>query len=108
MAARRRKRAVGRLLPWLSGGSINFGDGLCLLHGLDALCPGHQFGRLTGLEGTARTNCERDCRHAFVIRHVGDDDEVIVAKAQPSADEFATYSFARRFPYSFDSVLRVL
>src|ERR1700687_1906839 len=72
----------------LSGGLVDLGDRVRLLHSRYRLGPGHQHGRLGGLEGAPCGNGQRDGGHALIVRHVGDDGEIVVTKAIPTTNEF--------------------
>src|ERR1700736_1689473 len=92
----------------LSGGLISLGDGVRLLHALHAFRPRHQHSCFRRFDGAACGYGKRDCRHAFVVRHIGDDHEIIFTKAIPAANELAPDGLASRTADGFNSVLRVL
>src|ERR1700747_2980508 len=92
----------------LSGGLIGPGDGLRLPHTSDAFGARHQDRRLARLEGAACSNSQRDCRHTLVIRHIADEDDIILAEAIPTAHEFTADGLARLTTDGFNSVLRLL
>src|SRR5690242_11900957 len=92
----------------LSGRLIDLGDGVRLLHSPEAFRPRHQNGCLAGLDGAACGYSQSNCRHTFVVWHIGNDDEIIVAEAIPTANEFAPDRLTRRPAYGFNPVLRVL
>jgi hypothetical protein len=58
----------------LTGGLIGLGDGIRFFEGC------HAFRRPAGLDGAARGDAQRDRRHASVVRHIGDDDNVILTE----------------------------
>ena len=63
---------------------------------------------LLALSGAARSDSQRDCRHTFVVRHIADEDYIIVAEAIPTPNEFTPDGLARLTPDGFNSVLRIL
>src|ERR1700688_3309610 len=64
---------------FLSGGLITFDDGLRLLQGRHKFRPGHQCSGLAGLDCATRRNRYGDGSHALDVRHVGDQNSVIIA-----------------------------
>src|SRR6476661_1552384 len=71
----------------LTGGLIDPGDRIGLLHARYRLGPGHQHGRLGGLDGASCGNGQRDGGHGLIVRDIGDDGEIVVAEAIPATNE---------------------
>src|ERR1700688_5061280 len=83
-SGRRRNRAT-----CLSGRLVDLGDRIRLLHSRYRLGPGHQHGRLGGLEGASCGNGQRDGGHALIVWDIVDDGEIVVTEAIPTTNEFA-------------------
>src|ERR1700686_3384909 len=64
---------------FLSGGLITFDDGLRLLQGRHKFRPGHQCSGMAGLDCATRRNRYGDGSHALDVRHVSDQNNVIIA-----------------------------
>jgi hypothetical protein len=92
----------------LSGRLIGLGDVGRLLHGPNSLRPRHQYRRLAGLDGAACGYSHRDCCHTLVVRHIGDENEIIITEAIPTTNQFAPDGLACRTSRGFNSVLRIL
>jgi hypothetical protein len=82
----------------LTGGLIDLGDRVGLLHARYSLGPGHQHGRLGGLDGASCGNGQRDRSHALIVRDIGDDGEIVVTEAIPTTNELAPNGLAERRP----------
>ena len=63
----------------LSGGLITFDHGLRLLQGRHKLRPRHQCSGMAGLDCATCHNRYGDGSHALDVRHVGDQNNVIIA-----------------------------
>src|SRR5260221_974757 len=91
----------------LSGWLVDLGDRVRLLHTRYSFGPGHQDGRLGGLDGASCCNGQRDGSHALIVRDIGDDGEIVVTEAIPTTNEFTPDGLARSTAHSFNSVLRL-
>src|SRR6202043_210434 len=91
----------------LSSGLVGFGDSASLLHGAHGLRSRHRHSRLANLEGSTGRKSQRDCRHALIVRHVGDEDAIIVAEAVPAIHELAPGGLARLRAAGFKAILWV-
>jgi len=93
--------------PKLPGWLIGLGDGVRLLHALHALHPRHQDGCFRRFDGAAGSNSQRDCRHTFIVRHIADEDGIVLAETIPTTNEFAPNGLARLTAHGFNAVLRI-
>ena len=93
---------------FLSGGLITFDDGLRLLQGRHKFRPGHQCSGMAGLDCATRRNRYGDGSHALDVRHVGDQNNVIVALAVPTTDHFASDRISHLPSNGFNAVLRII
>jgi serine/threonine protein kinase len=91
-----------------SRGLVDLGNRLRLLHPCHGLRPSHQHGCLGGLDRAPGGDGQRDSGHALIVRHVGDEGEIVVTEAVPGADKFATDRLTRRMADGFNAILRVL
>ena len=87
---------------------IRLGDSGCLLQGPQDFFACHQHGRLAGLDRAASSYGQCDPGHGFVVRHISNDDEIIVAEAIPTTKQLAANGLARLAAHSFNTVLRLL
>src|SRR5712691_569377 len=87
---------------------IGLGDGGRLLESSQDFRACHQDGRLTGLDSATGRYSQRDCRHAFVVGNISNDDEIIITEAIPTAKQFAADGLARLTAYSFNTIGRLL
>jgi len=102
-----RRLTVVRQPRRLPGGLIGLGDGVRLLHALHALHPRHQDGCFRRFDGAAGSNSQRDCRHTFIVRHIADEDGIVLAETIPTTNEFAPNGLARLTAHGFNAVLRI-
>ena len=104
---RRQEPSIRVASTRLPSGLISLGDGVRLLHAPHAFRPRHQDGCFRRFDGAACSNSQRDCRHTFVVRHIADEDGIILAEAIPTTNEFAPNGLARLTSDGFNAVLRI-
>jgi hypothetical protein len=89
----------------LSGGFVDLGDRARFLHARHGLGSAHQNGRFGGLDGSPRGYRQRDRRHTFIVRDIGDDDEIVVTEAIPTGNELTPDGLTRCAAYGVSTVL---
>jgi len=92
----------------LTGGLIDLGDRVGLLHARYRLGSGHQHGRLGGFDGASCGDGHRDRRHGLIVRDIGDDEEIVLTEAIPATNELAPDGLAGSAAHGFNAVLRLL
>src|SRR5215472_18550723 len=91
----------------LPGGLISLGDDVRLFHALHALHSRHQDGCFRRFDGAPGSNSQGDCRHTFIVRHIANEDSIVLAETIPTTNEFAPNDLARLTAHGFNAVLRI-
>src|SRR4029077_10543592 len=81
---RRQEPSIRLASARLPGGLIGLGDGGRLLHALPPLHPRNQDVCFRRFDGAAGSNSQRDCRHTFIVRHIADEDGIVLAETIPT------------------------
>jgi hypothetical protein len=89
----------------LSGGFVDLGDRARFLHARHGLGSAHKNGRFGGLDGAARGYRQCDSRHTFIVRDIGDDDEIVVTEAVPTSNKLTPDGLARSAAYGVCGLL---